>query len=337
MATQLGEAIFLASTHRIGMKTETTPGTAVSLADADFKFLCFNIKLAPKIDENKRKYAYGNPLPLQSVMGAQMVTLSFDMHMQGSGVTGQDPTLFIPLAACGFQLSANSLFRQAVLGLPNTTLTMAIELQENVASSIRGKKYLMKGAGGTKLTWHFDGSGQMQIASFTFDAALVSITDLTAGTLNVPVLTSDTGVPSSVLGITCSYTPTGGSAFPLTTNTMTVDFGLKSKLVEYVQDGTGCAYTVVTDYDPIIDVNILIPLEAQFGIYAQLTSTVVLGQFDATLGTAQYKELEIIANKVQIVKGEELGERDGIDSENLQFLVTLPATGDAIGLYQRIT
>ncbi len=336
MANQIGE-IFLASTHRIGMKVETNPGTAESLADADYKYLCFNIKVVPKIDENKRKYAYGDPLPLQSVMGAQMVTISFDMHMQGSGVTGQDPTIFTPLSACGFQLGANSLFRYAALGLPNKTLTIGFEQQENVASSIRGRKYLLKGAGGTKLTWHFDGSGQMQIASFTMDAALYSISDLTAGQLAVPVLTADTGVPSSVLGITCSYTPTGGSAYPLTTNTMTVDFGLKSKLVEYVQDGTGYAYTVVTDYDPMIDVNILMPLEASLGVYSQLTSTVVLGQFDATLGTAQYKELEIIAAKVQIVKGEEVGDRDGIDSENLQFLVTKPASGDAIGIYQHIT
>lgn len=343
MSNQMGE-IFLGSTQLIGMKLEANSGTAESLSNSDYKFLVHNLKLVPKFDENTRKYAVGDPYPFQSIMGAQAATLSYDMDMQGSGATGVDPTFFTVLQACGFQVGATSLFRYAILQLPNKTLTCAVEERENAASSIRGKRYTLKGAGGTKLSIHYDGAGKLQNLTVSLDAALSLVEDLDAGGTATPNLTADLGVPASVLGITSNFTPSDGAnmgvPYALTSNTMTIDFGLKGKLIEYVQDPTGYSYTVVTDFDPMINLNVLIALEATFGAYYAMTAVGgLLGAFDSTLGTGQYKELEIMAPNSQVVKALELGARDGIDSQPLvlRCLRTGSSANPCIGIFQHIT
>lgn len=314
MSVEMGE-IFLARQQYIGFKIETNAGTAETLADANFNVLAENLKIKVMIKENQRKYAVGDPYAFQSVMGAQSAEISFSVHVQGSGSTSVDPYHFTLLQAAGFTIpTATTLFRAAVLQLPNKTATMEVQQKENAATSIRGKKYKVKGAAATKCVEHYDGAGQLQRIDFTFLGALVSVTDLGAGGNNVPVLTADLTVPPAVLAITSKF-----GSLTLPTNAVTIDYGLKGALVEYPPDATGYSYTVISDLDPIVNLKVLIQLEATLGVYAALTSaTPTLAQFQTTVGTGT-DELEIFIPNAQIVKGLDLEARDGIDEQPLML------------------
>jgi len=318
MDAQMGE-IFLAKQQYIGFKKEDPLGTAATLADADFKFLVENLKIKLKSNENQRKYAVGDPYAFQSVMGAFSAEISFSVHTQGSGAAGVDPVHFTLMECAGFTtLTPVTAYRGQSLQLPNGTATIEVQQKENAASSIRGKKYKVKGAAASKCTEHYDGAGQLQRIDFTFLGALVSVTDLTAGSNNVPVLTADVGVPPAALSITSTWTPSGGSAYSLPCNGFTIDYGLKTGLIEYPVDATGYAYAVISDLDPVVNLKVLVQLEATLSIYANLSGSPVLGSLLTTIGSS-VNQIQIVVPNAQIVKGLDLEVRSGVDEQPLMF------------------
>lgn len=314
MADQMGE-IFLARQQLIGFKLETDRGVAVNLVDADYKFLVENLKMKPIFGENQRKYAVGDPYPFQSIMGAQACELSFSLHIQGSGSVSADPIHWTMLLASGYvALTPSVSFRGLSLQLGSKTATIEFQQKENAATTIRGKKYKIKGCAATKCMEHYDGSGQLQKIDFTFKGALVSVVDLTAGGNAVPVLNSDLVPPAAVLGITSTY-----GAYTLPTNAISIDLGLKASLIEYPPDPSGFAFTLISDFDPIINLKVLTQLEATLGVYAGLaTATPLLGIFTTALGTGTGRN-EIVIPNGQVVKGLEIDQRDGVDDQSLMI------------------
>lgn len=312
MADQIIQ-LHLARNQYVGFKAEANRGTAEALADADFKYLMYNLKAKITIKENQRKYTVGDPMAFQSVMGAQMMEVSGTMDVQGSGSTSADPAHFLILACAGFiALTPTVNYRGQNLGLPNKTATMELQEKENVGSSIRGKKYKMKGAAASKLTEHYDGSGQLQKIDFTFIGAFVGTTDLTAGSNNVPVLTADASVPPAALGVTTTF-----AGFSLAHNGFTVDYAPKTALIEDPRDATGYAFAIISDFDPVVQIKVLVQLEATLGIYAALTTgSPTLGAFIAIIGTGT-NQIEINMPNAQIVKGLDLDQRDGVDEQAL--------------------
>ncbi len=333
MADQMGE-IFIARQQYIGFKAETDRGVAATLTGADYKFLVENLKIKPVWKENQRKYAVGDPYPFQSIMGATAGEISFSLHVQGSGSAGTDPAHWDLLQASGFVALTPSVgFRALSLQLGSKTGTFQFEQKEN-ASNPRGKVYKFKGAAATKLTEHYDGAGQLQKLDFTFLGALLSVTDLTAGGNSVPVLTADTTQPSAVLGITSTY-----GSYTLPTNAVSIDYGLKGALIEYPPDPTGYAYTLISDFDPVINLKVLVQLEATLGVYAGLASgTNLLQAFTTTVGTVLNQNKIVIPN-AQIVKGLEIDQRDGADDQSLMMRAirnTVAVSGFAIPLVGRL-
>lgn len=311
---EMGE-IFLARQQYLGFKLETDKGVPVALADADFKFLVENLKVKPIFKENQRKYHVGDPYAFQSIMGAQSCELSFSIHVQGSGSVSQDPLHYTMLQAAGFSIpTATTLFRAAVLQLPNRTASIVFQQKENAATSIRGKQYKMKGSAATKCTEHYDGAGQLQKIDFTFLGALTLVGDLTAGSNAVPVLTGDATQPAAVLGITSSY-----NGYTLPTNAVSIDYAPKAALIEYPPDATGYSYTVISDFDPVINLKVLSQLEATLGIYAALaTGTALVAPFITTVGIGT-NQIEINIPNGQVVKGLEIDQRDGVDEQSLMI------------------
>ncbi len=313
MAVQMGE-IFLAKQQYIGFKLETDSGVAVDPIAADYNILAENLKIKINIGENQRKYAVGDPYPFESVMGARSAEVSFSVHVQGSGDAAADPVHFKLLAASGFRIPTATVgHRAVVLQLPNQTASIEVQQKENAASSIRGKQYKLKGAAATKLTMHYDGAGQLMRYDFTFLGALVSVIDLTAGANAVPVLDDDSTVPPAVLGISSTY---GAYVFP--TNAISIDFGIKAALIEYPPDATGYAFTVISDFDPVVNLKTLVQLEATLGIYAALSGTNLFDAFSSTIGTG-LNAIEINIPKAQVVKGLDLDQRDGVDEQTIML------------------
>ncbi len=313
MADQIIQ-LHLATQQYMGFKIETDRGTAETLADADFKFLVSNLKAKITIAENQRQaYAVGDPYPFQSVMGKRMMELSGTLDVQGSGNVSNDPAHFTMLLAAGFAALTPSVnYRGQNLTLPNKTATIEVQEKENVGTSIRGKKYKMKGSGATKLTEHYDGSGQLQKIDFTYIGAFVGTTDLTAGSNNVPSLVADATVPPAALGVTTTF-----AGFSLAHNGFTVDYAPKCALLEDPRDATGYAFCIISRFDPVVQIKVLVQLEATLGIYAALTAgSPTLGAFIAIIGTGT-NQIEINIPNAQIVKGLDLDQRDGVDEQAL--------------------
>lgn len=313
MADQMGE-IFIARQQYIGFKLEVDRGTAIALANADFNILAENVKFKPNFKENQRKYAVGDPYPFQSIMGAQSGELSFSVHVQGSGSAARDPVHWTLLKASGFVGLTPSVNHRALsLQLGSNTATIQFEQKENAASP-RGKFYRLKGAAATKLTEHYDGAGQLQKIDFTFLGAMVTAGDLTAGSNHIPVLTGDTSQPPAVLSVQSLW-----GSYVLPTNAITIDYGLKAALIEYPPDPTGYAYTLITDFDPVINLKVLSQLEASLGVYAALASgTNLLQEFRTTVGTALNQNIITFPN-AQVVKGLEIDQRDGVDDQSVML------------------
>lgn len=327
MASETAE-IFLGTQQYVGIKVEANAGVAETLTTtgmtSDFRYLIEKPKLTLKFNENQRKYAIGDPFPFQSVMGARSAEFSGTMHIQGSGSGTVYPAHYTLFQAAAFQeVTVANEYKGVVLGLPSKSLTIWIEEKANAATGIVGKRYELKGGGATKFTEHWDAAGKLQQVDFSITAALWQIIDLSAGTNSTPYLTADLSLPPAVLGITCNFTPTGGGAYLLPTNTMTIDYAPKCKLIEWPQDPTGYAYAPVTDFDPVINIKPFIQLEASIGWYDDLSSaTPTPGVFTTTLGSGtDGDQIVVQANNVQVVKGLDLEDRDGIDSTTIMFRV----------------
>ncbi len=329
MADEIG-TIYLARQQYLGGKLETDRGTPATLANADFNILARDIKLSNATEENIRKYAVGDPYPFQSVMGRRPVTLAFNVDMQGSGDNLVDPVFFKLLKAGPFQSAVTSSTRGLLLALGNQTMTFSVQEKQFAATNPTGKEYLIKGCALSKCLAHFDNAGELQRLDLEYLGALYSVADLTANSNAVPVLTDDDTLPPAILGIDLSY-----RSADLPTQMVSVDFGLKTELIQWPQDETGFAYAICGDIDPIINFNPLIQPESIQEYYADLTTTGTLGPFTMTIGSGDAEALTITAPNAQVVKALDLDQRNNVDSTNvmLRCLRTDTAANPCIGIF----
>ncbi len=80
----------------IGVKTETTQGTAATLAATDF-MLAEDVKIKPVVEMLDRNYYRSTLSPIASVAGKRMFDLTFKLELKGSGSAG---TVYAPIDAC---------------------------------------------------------------------------------------------------------------------------------------------------------------------------------------------------------------------------------------------
>ncbi len=333
MADQLG-TIYLSRQLQVGMKLETDRGTPATLADADFNILMRDVKLALAPEENIRKYAVGDPYNFQSVIGRIPVTLSGQVDLQGSGAAGTDPVFFKMLAAGPFILSAPDDLRAAILALGNRTATFVLQEKQFAATAPTGKEYTIAGACLSKLVIHWDNTGELQRMDVEYLAKWDGLTDINNAGLKVPVLDDDDTVPPAVLGIDCTY-----RTVPLPTQMLSIDFGLKTALIQYPGDDTGFAYAICGDFDPVVNFAPLIQPEATQGYYADLTNTGSAGAFSTSIGSGVGKFITIVAPNAQVVKALDLNERDNVDATDitLRCLRTDDTDNPCIGIFMDAT
>jgi len=333
MADELG-TIYLARQLQIGMKLETDRGTPATLAGSDFNILMRDVKIALAPEENIRKYAVGDPYNFQSVIGRIPVTLSGQVDLQGSGAAGTDPVFFKILAAGPFALTTPTDKRGAILKLGNRTATFVVQEKQFAASAPTGKEYTLAGACLSKLVVHWDNTGELQRMDVEFLAKWDGLTDISNAGLKVPVLDDDDSVPPAVLGIDCSY-----RTVALPTQMISIDFGLKTALIQYPTDDTGFAYAICGDFDPVVNFQPLIQPESVQGYYADLTNTGVLGEFTTSIGSGVGKLITITAPNAQVVKALDLNERDNVDATDvtLRCIRTDDTDNPCIGIFMDAT
>ncbi len=333
MADEIG-TIYLNRQQYIGMTLETDRGVPATKSNGAFNILARDIKLTLAVEENQRKYAVGDPYDFQSVMGRRAVTLAFNVDMQGSGDEAADPVFYKLLSAGPFQSAVTTTSRGMLLKLGNRTGTFWIQEKQFAATNPTGKEYVLKGACLSKCVAHFDNAGELMRLDVEYLAALWDVADLTANSNAVPVLTDDDTVPAAILGITCDY-----RTVELPTQMVSVDFGLKTELIQYVQDPTGFAYAICGDFDPIVNYNPLIQPESVQGYYDDLTNVGTIGEFTMNVGVGDAEQLTITAPNAQVVKALDLDQRNNVDSSNimLRCLRTDVAANPCIGIFMKVT
>lgn len=311
----MGE-LFSSRLHFLGLKLETTPGTALTFGASDYNLLAENIKFTINWKENQRKYTVGSPDAFPSQMGARDANISFSMHAQGSGVAGTAPVWFAPMQAGGFRKISSSFGSMLVKELTGQTCTIGYVLKEDTSINPRGKAYTAKGCAADKITLHYANSGELLTIDFSFKGAFVDVVDLASGSLPNPITYNDGSLPPSVLAVYSKFRNT-----VLPTYSLTVDVGNKVDLIEYVLDPTGYSHAVVTDHDPVVMYTPFIQLEATQNYYAELagTANVAPGAFEAILGATgqQGNFFTISMPNAKIVKGLDVDSKNGMDSTNV--------------------
>ena len=118
-------------------KTEVTPGTAVSLANADGAFNAYDVMIQATIDVEERE-AQGAFNRLSGVPGARTGTVTFrtDLGWDGTATLPTWATILLP--ACGWVNSAGTLTpRSEAPGTNVKTLTLGV-YEDGVLKTLAG-------------------------------------------------------------------------------------------------------------------------------------------------------------------------------------------------------
>lgn len=230
-------------------KAETTPGTIISLASADFNTLVRNIKMSPEIEAYGRKYATGDHGHHPSVMGKQMAKIDFEFDLQYSG-TPQTPAAWAKFfVGAGLVQTVNGT--SGVRWMPDTlgdVASMSMSVQDiQTGASPSFLLYKFKGMMASSAKLEMNKLGEPIKCVMQYTGCFVSVADTSFGSLMV--LTSpDTALPDAVLSATITA---GGVAQRVSKFSM--DFGQQHGMLMDPADATGYKQAYIKSRDPKLD------------------------------------------------------------------------------------
>lgn len=252
----MGEA-FISKRRHLGLKIETTKGTAEALDAGDYAIIAYDIQATTqfgRFDRDTQK-AYLSKLP--GIVGTTAAQISFTCEVRHSANTTTLDVWERALQACGFSLSTSTL-KPTSNGDEQKTLTIEVALGAFGTGADQAVIFKAKGCAGTVT---FEGRvGQPLLARFTFTGVYNGVAD---GTLRVP--TQETGIPGIFQGVSATW---GGTARVL--STINLDVGNSVVLRETVNASSGLLHAVITDRRPTGSIDPDLELVATDDFYGQL-------------------------------------------------------------------
>jgi len=285
----------------LGMKIESTPYTAETLAATDYNIEAFNIEYTPEIAVLERKIARGDLSRDVSITGKRQVTITFSIHAYTSSTLNSPPNYFKCLQACGmFQTIHGSTGVSLVPHASYTNVPATIEVVEKDEGTSPSQVVIKAHGCMGNVKIPLGNVGEPLRYDFEYKGVLTSITDRAYGSILTPTgMTSQQ--PEAVLA--CGITLFGEGQ---QLNTITIDLG---NVVENYTDPTkdqGYEGARVVDRNPNIALDPDLELIATQGDYARWTGNTT-GIFSMQIGD----NMAISAPAAQLTNAYQPGEREG--------------------------
>lgn len=283
---------------RVGaVKTETTTGTAISLAGADGALNFFDPKIAATIPPTERQ-AQGSLTSLAPIPGARMgkFTAKTELYNAASAPLW----LSTMLLACGCQVSSGGVY-SPLTGAVNT-ITAGLYQDGTTLKSIAGAQGNLKMSGvygkPVELDWEF--SGVWQPPSST---AIIAPTYPSA-------------LPPRFAGATITV---GAVAYRI--SKFDFDFGNTVVMREDVSNVAGYHSAFITGRKPVIKIDPeSVPLTTEDWYAAHLAGTTMA--FSCAVGSGSNGIITIAAANLQLLNAPQDGDRNGLRTDDLEFLCT---------------
>lgn len=291
----------------LGVKVETTPGTAVSLSADDAALIVYDAEMQPTAEFQERQGPGFSPIP--GVVGARGGTCTFKTDLYGSGVAATVPLWASRLLpACGFRLVEPSGLSPyftpdsrppEASGSGTHTVTLGL-WQDGVYKRLAGCQ------GTFKITCP---AGQLAQVEWTFTGVWVAPSDA--------ALPAPTYPSVSPLRFASAALALGGSAWSPRVSELGLDVGMEVKLREDANEASGYCFATIVNRRIVGSLDPESTLVAENDPHADwLASTEQTLEF--TLGSAAGNRIVIAAPCLQWtnVQG---ADRDGIRTDALEF------------------
>lgn len=280
----------------LAFETETTKGTAETLAAADGVLNAYDVEFSEGTSYITRQQQ-GTANKLAGVAGPMIATCSFRTHLVGNGATSVAAWTEL-LPACGYAISGGTATRTLVTS-SQTTLT--------IGHYKNGIKQILAGAMGTfRIVCR---NGAPADILWTFTGKLSEEGDDTILDPTEPTVIPPRGYET----FSIDSTAIGGPE-------VTIDAGCQVVLLEDKNDtsNTGYSHAVVSDFnstltcEPYAELNSVKNWRSKFATSVENTLSLVVGD-------AANNIITIAASKLQLNAPPQFGDRVGVRTRQLNF------------------
>lgn len=318
---------FITQKQILGSKIEAVAYTAETSVQYDLQVR--NLKVSPTIDSYGRKYQVGDFEPFAAIPGARMVEISFGIDLAGSGTAATAPKWGKLFQGCGYKAITGSFGVAYVADsdLNAVPLTLEVPLKGPAGSSTApvGVKVKARGCMGD-VEIVLSKVGEPLQANFKFTGALVSVTDIAAG--SVPGLTgNDTVSPPSTLSANFTLFSTQMQA-----NSVSIKSGNKVEMLKDMNQAEGYEGAYVVDRDITASLDPYLARTADAFLFDKAigaTTGVLTGKMELWAGATSLlgNFIRVDGWAMQVVKSHDIGSREGADANALELIATRGSTG----------
>lgn len=305
----------LSNLRILAAKIEGTPGTAETLADADYNVRVFGpINVTPNVppDDEGAKYQTGDHGEDESIMGAQSATISFMCKIAWGGAVGTEPDWWKFAKGCGCGVTtfgATGLALEPLKQYDNQSLTIEIFDIERGGASPNARKYQFAGCMGNMIL-SSEGVGLPWVAQFEFQGKFVDVTDVV--TANILDLTS----PSTTTYEKLLANPMTIGGVSKCISSFSLDIGNTISPQMCQGEATGYELFAITARRPRLTVNPLAAIVATDDTYGKMVAQTRGAVSLATAAASPH--FTIAAPDAQIISLA-YGDRDGLVSDDMTY------------------
>lgn len=254
---------FIKDKNYCAVKLESTPGTAVSVAAADFNTRLKGISFEPEIEAFALDFASGRHSQAQMPMGKRKCRVKCQYAMATGSTVATPPNASKLFQICGAQetiVAATSVAWTPVATKDEISGTIVFYMTPETGNSVL---ITIKGAMGNCVI-KMDDLGQPLVAEFDFLGAFVSVTDATGIALTSP----DTGLPPAVIGVAVSE-----AGVVQKIGKYELDFGNTVELDYDPADATGYISAYIATRHPKINIDPRMELLANDAVYTRWSAS----------------------------------------------------------------
>jgi len=309
---------------------ETTPGTAETLADADFdvRVLEPSLTINVEMDMSPTKYSTGDFGLGESIPGPTSANCSFMVKGVNNPNATDEPNFGKFLQGCGLGVDTYSgeawgsgVVYYADSDYTEKSLTLGMyDIERGATPS--GLRYLFSGAMGN-CTISAEGTGKPYMFNFEYTGALDGVSDIAKA--DIPVLTSpQTDIPDRFLNGSGTI---GGVEVCISTLELNLNNTISP--VQCQSSSTGYSKFGLTDQAPTLTINPLLTRETDYDFYSKLTGGTVE---EVIIQTEQFR-IQVPRAQIQTASVEDA---DGILRTPITFSCLRPSSSHATTGYSPI-
>lgn len=266
---------FITAFRVLAGKPEGTPGTAETLADADFNVRVWDPQVGTldvPMDMDPSKYATGDFANGEAVPGPTSATVSFMCKAVNASGVATEPNWVKFAEGCGMSGVTQTSVGSGIAVYPSkylaeSSMTLGVyDLERGLNPS--GIHYEFAGCMGN-MTLSVEGTGKPYMINFEFTGALNDIQDIAEN--DIPVLTSpQTEIPDRFLNGTATI---GGVSVCI--STLEFNVGNTISPVQCQNTTTGYELFGITAQDPVLTINPVLTNETDYDFWTKFTAGTV--------------------------------------------------------------